>query len=538
MPTINRIAPADCQTTPQLVQAAAATFGDKPFIEDEGQVISFAEFLHSCRTAAAALRASGFQPGQRAAIWAPNTHQWIIAALAIQYAGGVLVTVNTRYKGAEAATILNSGAVSVLFCVGDFLGEYYPQLLAASALPKLREIVVFNKRAEQPHTDWEDFLKRGRDYLAGPEAGSVEQIAARVAGDHPADILFTSGTTGAPKGVVAQHQQNLTTFRIWTEVLGLSERDRYLVINPFFHSFGYKAGILACLLRGTTLLPQKVFDTAVVLQRIQQERITMLPGPPTLFQSMLAFPEREKYDLSTLTKATTGAASIAVELIERIRAELGIKTIITAYGLSECCGLATMCRPGDSAAVIASTSGRALPGVEMRCVDEQGDEVAPGVAGEILVRGFNVMPGYLDDPAATAATIDADGWLHTGDVGTLDDAGNLAITDRLKDMFITGGFNCYPAEIENQLCAHPDIQMAAVIGVPDERLGEVAMAWLVRKPGATLSAADLSSWCRQQMANYKVPRLFRFVDALPLNASGKVLKTELRAMFRQSMQSN
>jgi acyl-CoA synthetase (AMP-forming)/AMP-acid ligase II len=526
--------PQDCKTTPQLVEAAAATYGDKPFIEDEGQSISFAQFQQLCRTAAAGLHANGFEAGQRAAVWAPNMHQWIIAALAIQYAGGVLVTVNTRYKGAEAAAILNSGEVSVLFCIGDFLGDYYPQLLQDSSLPLLQEIIVFGQRAGQPHTDWDDFLARGRDYLAGPNATKVSQTASWVSSDDPADILFTSGTTGAPKGVVSQHQQNLTTFRLWTEILGLTEQDRYLVINPFFHSFGYKAGILACLLRGTTLLPHKVFDADEVMQRIQQQHITMLPGAPTLFQSMLASPRRAEFDLSTLNKSATGAATIAVELIKRMRSDLGIETVITAYGLSECCGLATMCRPGDSADLIANTSGRALPGVEVSCVDDQSQPLAAGEAGEILIRGFNVMPGYLNDPEATAEAIDANGWLHTGDVGHLDEAGNLTITDRLKDMFITGGFNCYPAEIENQLCDHPDISMAAVIGVPDERMGEVAMAWLVRNSGSALDEASLKSWCRQHMANYKVPRLFRFVDALPLNASGKVLKTELRSMVRQS----
>ncbi|NNC55425.1 MAG: AMP-binding protein, partial [Pseudomonadales bacterium] len=325
------------------------------------------------------------------------------------------------------------------------------------------------------------------------------------------------------------------TFAAWTNILGLDHSDRYLVINPFFHSFGYKAGILACLLRGATLIPHKVFDADAVLKRIQAERISMLPGPPTLFQSILAHPDLADFDISSLTKATTGAATIAVELIHQMRSTLGIDTVITAYGLSECCGLATMCRRGDSAEVIAHTSGRALPDIEVRCVGDNGKPLAAGEAGEIVVRGYNVMTAYLDNPRATAETIDADGWLHTGDIGVLDSEGNLAITDRLKDMFITGGFNCYPAEIENQLTAHPGVSMAAVIGIPDERMGEVAMAWLVMKDPGSDTEADIVSWCRENMANYKVPRQLRFVDSLPMNASGKVLKTELRAMHANSL---
>jgi acyl-CoA synthetase (AMP-forming)/AMP-acid ligase II len=340
--------------------------------------------------------------------------------------------------------------------------------------------------------------------------------------------MFTSGTTGKPKGVMTCHGQNVRGFTAWTEVVGLAEGDRYLVVNPFFHAFGYKAGWLSCLIRGATLIPHAVFDVAVILERVGKERISVLPGPPAIYQSFLADPALANYDISCLRLAVTGAAAIPVELIRRMRSELGFETIITGYGLTEVCGIATMCRFDDDAETIATTSGRAIPDVEVRCIDAQGREVSRGDAGEIVVRGYNVMRGYFEDEAATAETIDADGWLHTGDIGQMDERGYIKITDRMKDMFIVGGFNCYPAEIENLLVGNPSIAQAAVIGVPDERMGEVGMAFVLPVSGANLTEEGLTAWCRENMANYKVPRRLRIVDELPMNASGKVMKYVLR----------
>ncbi len=253
-----------------------------------------------------------------------------------------------------------------------------------------------------------------------------------------------------------------------------------------------------------------------------------MPGPPTLFQSILAQPELDVATLQSLTKATTGAATIPTQLIVAMRDTLGISTVLTAYGLSESCGLVSICRADDSAETIAQTSGRAIPDIELAIMSPTGQLLGPEESGEIVVRGYNVMQGYLDNPEATAETIDSHGWLHTGDIGSLDDAGNLRITDRLKDMYICGGFNCYPAEIEQQLLDHPAIAQAAVVGTPDERMGEVGAAFVILKPGQDIPADDLLAWCREHMANYKVPRRLQVIDALPLNASGKVLKTELR----------
>jgi acyl-CoA synthetase (AMP-forming)/AMP-acid ligase II len=352
-----------------------------------------------------------------------------------------------------------------------------------------------------------------------------------VAGSDLSDIIFTSGTTGRPKGAMTTHAQTLRTFATWASVVGLTEGDRYLIVNPFFHTFGYKAGIIACLMAGATIVPEPVFDVDRVLDQVAMERITMLPGPPTLYQSILDHPERATRDLSSLRLAVTGAAAVPVELVKRMRGELTFTTVLTAYGLTESTGVVTMCRRGDDPEVISHTSGRAIPGIEVRIVDDAGAEVARDEPGEIVVRGYTVVAGYFEDPGATAEAIDADGWLHTGDIGVMDDAGNVRITDRLKDMFIVGGFNAYPAEIEGTLLGHAGVSQVAVVGVPDERMGEVGCAFVVPRPGTDPEALarELPAWARDHMANYKVPRSVEIVDALPLNASGKVLKTELRA---------
>ena len=363
---------------------------------------------------------------------------------------------------------------------------------------------------------------------AGISDAIAGERALAVAGDDLADLLFTSGTTGVPKGAMCTHAQNLRTFRVWSHVTGLRRGDRYLIAMPFFHSFGYKAGWLAALMMGATVLPEAAFDVPRVLGRISRDAVSVFPGPPAIYRSLLSHPELAQYDLSSLRLAVTGADVIQVDLIHRMRSTLHFETVITGYGLTESTGVVTMCRYDDDPETIAATSGRAIPDVEVVVVDREGRKLPPNEPGEILVRGYNVMKGYFDDAEETARTIDGDGFLHTGDVGTLDERGYLRITDRIKDMYIVGGFNAYPVEIERMLLKHPKIAEAAVVGIPDARLGEVGMAFIVEKPGAELVADELIAWCREQMANFKVPRRVEKVAAFPRNAMGKVLKFELR----------
>ncbi|UCO96991.1 FadD3 family acyl-CoA ligase [Metapseudomonas lalkuanensis] len=512
-------------TIPQLLAATATRYGESMAIEDDSVHISYLRLDQLRRQAARALLALDIQAGERVAIWAPNVHEWIVAAIALQSVGAVLVPLNTRMKGSEAAFILRESGASLLFVIGEFLGTDYPSLLSGEALPALRMRICL-RGAAPDCLGWDDFM------ALADEVSPAELVVRESQVDQHSlsDLLFTSGTTGKPKGVMTAHGQNLRIVRDWSAMVGLRPGDRYLIVNPFFHSFGYKAGWLAALMRGCCILPQQVFDVPVMLERVARERVNVLPGPPTLYQSILAFPERGRFDLSSLRVAVTGAASVPVEMVRRMRSELGFETIVTAYGLTEACGFVTICRPGDSAERVATTSGRAFPDVEVRCVDASGNPLPPGEPGELLVRGYNLMQGYFNNPEATAEAIDAEGWLHTGDIGVLDEDGYLRITDRIKDMFITGGFNVYPAEIEQVILRYPGVAQAAVIGIPDERLGEVAMAFLLPASGQQLDTGDFLAWCREQMANYKVPRRAQVVDAMPLNAAGKVTKDTLRRL--------
>jgi HIP---CoA ligase len=518
-------------TTPRLLHSSAERFSAREAIVDvtDGRTLSFAGLATAVHDAARAFLAMGIERGDRVAIWAPNVWEWVVAALGLQSAGAVLVPLNTRFKGREAAYILGKSGAKALVTITGFLETDYVKLLRDAVdveadLPDLGAIVVLRGEAPEGTTPWPEFLAAG----SAVDSALAEARAQAVEPGDLSDILFTSGTTGNPKGAMLSHAQTLRAYRDWSDVVGLREHDRYLIVNPFFHAFGYKAGWLSSLMMGATTFPQAVFDPDEVFERIPRDRITVLPGPPTLYQTILNHPGRQEHDLSSLRLAVTGAAAIPVELVVRMRDELTFETIITGYGLTEACGIATMCRYDDDPETIATTSGRAIPGVEVRVVDEQGTEVPRGEPGEVVIRGYNVMRGYLDEPEETAATLDADGWLHTGDVGVMDDRGYLRITDRTKDMFIVGGFNAYPAEIENLFLRNDKVAQVAVVGVPDKRMGEVGMAFVVLRPGASATADELIEWSRAEMANYKAPRFVEIVDELPLNAMGKVLKYELR----------
>ncbi|HET6951658.1 MAG TPA: FadD3 family acyl-CoA ligase [Acidimicrobiales bacterium] len=515
----------EASTIPAVVERAAARWGDREGLVDGERRLSFGDLAAAADRAARAYVAAGIEPGDRVALWAPNMGDWVIAALGAFRAGAVVVTVNTRFKGAEAAHVIRTAGARLLVTVTDFLGTDYVAVLAAAGVPDCVErTVVLAGPVPDGALGWDDFLAAG-------DAVDPATVAARAAALDPDDvstIIFTSGTTGAPKGAMLRHGASVRAYTTWCDVVGLRDGDRYLIVNPFFHTFGLNAGILACLIAGATIIPHPVFDVPSVMRRVDEERVTMLPGAPAIYQTILDHPDIDRYDLSSLRLAVTGAATVPVEMVRRMRSELTFRTIVTGYGLTESTGIATMCRHTDDPETIANTAGRPLPGLEVKAVDRDGKEVEAGQPGEVVVRGYTVMAGYFGDPAATAAAVDGDGWLHTGDVGVFDAAGNLRITDRIKDMFVVGGFNAYPAEIENMMMTHPAVGQVAVIGVPDHRLGEVGKAYVVPRAGATVDPGELLGWCREQMANYKVPRSVEVVDALPLNATGKVLKYVLR----------
>jgi acyl-CoA synthetase (AMP-forming)/AMP-acid ligase II len=524
-------------TVPRLVEDGAVRHGATQALVDGDRCLTYAQLAPEVDRYARGFVAAGVAAGDRVAVWAPNCAEWMLAALGLLRAGAVLVPLNTRFKGGEAAYIVRDAGATTLLTVRGFLGADYPAMLAGEDIGRLGRIVLLRDDGGKVTGECAGVpVVTLTEFLAAGDRVAPSVTAARAAGVRPGDVsdlIFTSGTTGHPKGAAATHAQTLRTFGTWSSIVGLAAGDRYLVVNPFFHTFGYKAGILACLMAGATVVPEPVFDATAVMERIAAERITVLPGPPTLYQTLLADPRRAGYDLSSLRLGVTGAAVVPVELVQAMRDELGFGTVLTAYGLTESCGTVTMCRRSDPPEIVAGTSGRAIPDLEVRIV-AGGTEVPAGEPGEIVVRGYTVMPGYWGNEEATAEAIDADGWLHTGDVGVMDTAGNVTITDRVKDMYVVGGFNAYPAEIEAILRGHDAVAQVAVVGVPDERMGEVGCAYVVPARAAVdgvdpeaLGRAILS-WSRAAMANYKVPRSVVLVDALPLNASGKVLKRELR----------
>lgn len=499
----------------------AAESPDRDALLTPQRNFTFAGLRAEVRRAAAAMIDHGVAPGDHVAIWLPNTWHWVVTCLAVHYAGAVIVPLNIRFTAREAGEILARVNAPLLVAAAEFAGSDRVAELDRTGLPALRHIVRIGADADR------DGLPDGwDDFVATPHAG-LDQVCARAAAvrsDDVSDIFFTSGTTGRSKGVLCSHRQSLAaTAAVWDASGGLGRADRYLCVNPFFHTFGYRFGIVACLQAGAALVPQAVFDPEQVLATIAGRRITVFPGPPVVFQLLLEHPERPHHDLTSWRLAVTGSTTLPAALIERMHRELDVD-VVTGYGLTECSGYGTTCRPGDDAVTVATTCGRPIPGLQLRidCPDAAG-------VGEVLLRGPYVMSGYLDDPQATAEVVDGDGWLHTGDLGTIDGSGNLRITGRIKDMYICGGFNVYPAEVEQELSRLDGVSEVAVVGVPDPRLGEVGRAFIVVAPESRLDESAVIAYGRKCMADFKVPRSVIFVSELPRNASCKVLKADLRS---------
>ncbi|MCH6231612.1 AMP-binding protein [Microbacterium sp. CFH 31415] len=522
------------QTIPALLRDQVR-LGDHPAVI-EGETATSYETLHEkVRAAARGYLARGIRHGDRVAVWAPNRLEFIVAMLGAQYVGAPVVPLNTRYTGHEAATILQRSRASILVVDDGFLGRGFTRMLEAAVdgggdgpiagLPHLRTIVrIGQPAAGENRPSWEDFLAAG----SAVSDADLDAAADRVTPDDVDDILYTSGTTGLPKGVMSAHRQTIGVAYAWASGAELTEDDRYAIVNPFFHGFGYKAGMISSLLAGTTIYPVPTLDTTAMLELIQSERITVLPGVPTVFTSLLDHPRLSEYDTSSLRFAIAGATTAPETLFRDMVHVLGFERVAQAYGLTECV-VATLSRHGEDLEHAKQTTGPAVPGIEIRVVDADGEDVDTGVDGEILLRGDNVMLGYFEDEEATRAAVDGDGWFRTGDVGRLDEHGCLKITDRLKDMFIVGGFNVYPAEVENALRQHPSVNESAVIGVEDARLGTVGRAYVALLHGAEpVDAEALTAFCRERLANFKVPREIVFVEEFPRNGAGKILKTELR----------
>ncbi|TDE55886.1 AMP-dependent synthetase [Nonomuraea mesophila] len=484
---------------------------DATVVAEGGAGVRLPELRAAASDIARGLIALGVGPGDRVALWGVNSAYWVAHAFGIWDAGAVIVPLSSRCKGIEAAQLVERTGAKVMVTGAGPAHTPLDGLLPP--LPGLR--------------------------IAGPEAAGLRSLGAKVPvreaeeralAVRPGDlceIMSTSGTTGVPKGVMLDHAQILRGYWDWSEIVTLDEHDRYPVIAPFSHGFGLNAGLIACVLRRATMAPVPVFTPDALMSLISSERASVLAGPPTLFHRLLDELDRGSWDVSSLRVAICGAAAVPSALITRLVERVGLERMINAYGLMEGT-VVSMTRAEDPIDVIANTTGRPVPGIKVKIVDEDGKEVAPGERGEILQRGYGVMRGYWDEPGRTAEAVDAGGWLRTGDVGVLDEAGNLAIVDRKKELYIVNGFNVSPAEVESLLLREGSLAQAAVVGVPDPVAGEAGLAYVVARPGVTADPEALLAWARANMSGYKVPRRVIVVDALPANANGKIDKRALR----------
>lgn len=456
----------------------------------------------------------GVEPGDRVAIWAPNGAPWAVAALAVHLTGASLVPVNTRFAPKEAAQVLSDANARVVFVVGEFLGRSYADEVDELVQTRSVPAMLINRQ-----------LPPCVELLAWVADGATARAKALPLID-PVDhatVLFTSGTTGRPKGAVLRHESLVVGYGMWSSLTGLRRGDRVMATNPFFHAFGLNVCLLAGLIHGAAIYPVAVFEPSAILDAIERHCITYYPAPPTVFNELAREQRRRARDLRSLRVCVTGATTIPPALISDIREVLGFEDVFVPYGFTEASGLATMTRRGDSPETLMTTAGPPLPDIEVVVRRPDGSPAAIGETGEIYVGGYVVMAGYLRPDGSVAPPRLDDGALASGDLGHIDAAGNLVVSGRLKDMIISGGFNVYPAEVENALREHHAIVDVSVVAVPDERLGEVGCAVVVAA-GDGVGASSLREWARGRIANFKVPRYVVQVDSLPRNASGKVMK--------------
>ena len=466
---------------------------------------------------------AGLEKGDRLGLWSPNYAEWTLVQYATAEIGVILVNINPAYRIHELAYVLNQSQCRWIIAAPQFKSSNYVDMVGQviDECPSLERAVFF----------WTDAWNH---LTEGDELVSDEALAERRDSLHPDDpinIQYTSGTTGFPKGATLTHRNILNNGYFTTELQGFTHKDRLCIPVPFYHCFGMVMANLGCTSHGATMvIPSDSFDPTAVLEAIEAEQCTAVYGVPTMFIAELAHPEFDLYDLSSLRTGVMAGSPCPVEVMKQCVDRMHMRDVTICYGMTETSPVATQTLPDDSIEHRTATVGRAHPHVEVRIADpETGATLERGVTGEFCTRGYSVMRGYWDDPVKTAAAIDDDGWMHTGDLAVMADDGYCNIVGRIKDMVIRGGENIYPREIEEFLYTHPDIEDVQAIGVPDERYGEELMVWVKRRPEATeLSEDDVRRFCEGQIAHFKVPRYVKFVDEFPMTVTGKVRKVEMR----------
>jgi fatty-acyl-CoA synthase len=530
------------QTLGEAFDETVARWGEREalVVRHQGVRWTYAELRERVDRVAAGLLDLGLEPGDRIGIWSPNNAEWVLTQLGTAKAGLILVNINPAYRLAELEYALVKVGCRALvtaarFKTSDYLGmlrELAPELegarpgeLAAERLPELQTVIQLGEDAA-PGT------LRFDDLLAPPGAASqasLEALAPRVQPDDPVNIQFTSGTTGFPKGATLSHMGILNNGFLAGEAMRLSEEDRLCIPVPLYHCFGMVIGNLACLTHGAAMVyPGEAFEPLAVLETVEAERCTALHGVPTMFIAELDHPEFARFDLSSLRTGVMAGAPCPIEIMKRVVAEMNMREVTIAYGMTETSPVSFQSSTDDPLEKRVSSVGRVLPHTEVKIIDLEGRVVPPGETGELLTRGYCVMRGYWNDEERSREAIDPAGWMHTGDLATLDENGYCSIVGRLKDMVIRGGENVYPREVEEFMHRHPDVQDVQVVGVPDPQYGEEICAWIQLREGASADAEAIREFCRGQIAHFKIPRHLRFVDEFPMTVTGKVQKFAIR----------
>ncbi|MCK4600467.1 long-chain-fatty-acid--CoA ligase [Candidatus Bipolaricaulota bacterium] len=527
------------RTLSQVLSETTRAFPQRNAIIDQGCKISYQELNERVNQLARGLIELGVQKGEKVGLWMPNGPKWVIAYFAIARIGAVVVPMNTRYKSHEVYYILQNSEATTLFIADTFVGIDYRKMIGEvrENLPGLKHIIISGKKGSDMHT-FDEVVALGVLHLEDKKIDKREAIC------NPRDnvfILYTSGTTGNPKGAMLSHHNIAENARQVTQVLHTSEKDTFLLAVPFFHCFGCVMGIMGAITWGASLVPMSVFKAKEALELIEEEEVSILYGVPTMFVLELEEYRKGKddgsqYDVSSLRTGIMAGAPCPVEVMRGTMEEFGCNVSI-AYGLTEASPVITMTRFDDSLERRVETVGKALPGIEVKITDDDRWSLPPGEMGELTCRGYNVMLGYYKMPGKTAEVIDEEGWLYSGDLATVDEEGYVKIVGRKKDMLITGGFNVYPAEIEEYLFTHPKVQNVSVVGVPDEVMGEVAIAHIIPREGMTIDPQEIVGYCMGKIANFKVPRYVEIMDEFPMTQSGKIQKFRLREVAKEALEA-
>jgi fatty-acyl-CoA synthase len=501
---------------------------DALVVRSQGYRATYRELWEQVSELSRALLAREIEKGDRVGVWSPNRFEWVVAQYATARVGAILVNVNPAYKTRELEYAMNQSGIKMLLMAPGFRATDYREILGEvrDRVGSLEQVVVMDD-------DWEELLDSGA-------AVSEDAVVARertLGFDDPINIQYTSGTTGNPKGATLSHHNILNNGYFVGEILSYTDADRVCIPVPFYHCFGMVIGNLACTSHGSSIVvPGEAFDPGDALAAVEAERCTSIYGVPTMFIGMLNHGDFEKTSFASLRTGVMAGAPCPVEVMKQVREKMNVREITICYGMTETSPVSTQTRVDDPVSKRVSTVGRIHPHVEVRVIDpETGNVVPRGKPGELCTRGYCVMLGYWNDEAATARSIDAGRWMHTGDLAEMDDEGYVRIVGRIKDMIIRGGENVYPREVEEFLYTHPDVEDAQVIGLPSQKYGEEVMAWVKRKAGSTIDGDALERFCRGQIATYKIPRYWKFVDSFPMTVTGKIQKFRMREISMEEL---